>query len=343
MITVPKQAAPAAKAVRKPRIGFVGIGWIGLHRLKALAAADTVEIVALADTCPENVFQARPCAPWASLHEQTGSLLLEDIDGVVIATPNALHAEQALEALEAGKAVFCQKPLGRSGPETQAVIDAAWEADRLLEVDFSYRYLAGMQRVRTLLDAGNIGEVYAAEAVSHTAYGPDKPWFYDRMQAGGGCVLDLGSHLIDMMLRTLHYPPITDIRPRLFARGAPLRRDEATVEDYAVVQMALDDRVAATVACSWNLPIGRDARIELTFRGTRGGVSLHNVNGSFMDFVTERFNGTRREVLDEPPDDWGGRALVQWADRLARAPRFDPSIAQAAVVARAIDCIYERC
>lgn len=342
MITIP-QHAPPAPAVRKPRIGFVGIGWIGLHRLKALAAADMAEIVALADTRPENVFQARPWAPGASLHEQTGALLMEDVDGVVIATPNALHAEQAVEALTAGKAVFCQKPLGRTYEETRAVIDAACDADRLLGVDFSYRCLAGMHPLRALLDSGGLGEIYAVHAVFHNAYGPDKPWFYDPALAGGGCVLDLGIHLIDMILWPLHFPAITDIRSRLFARGEPLRRRGSSVEDYAVVHMDLDNRITATLACSWNLPVGCDARIELTFFGSNGGASIRNVNGSFFDFVTERFTGTRRDVLHAPPDEWGGRALVQWATRLGRTPRFDPSIAQAAAVAQVIDRIYESC
>ncbi|MBD3240286.1 MAG: gfo/Idh/MocA family oxidoreductase [Chitinivibrionales bacterium] len=343
MITVPQSYAPSSHTVRKPRLGFVGIGWIGLHRLKAVAAAELVEIAALVDTRPENVFQARQWAPGASLHEQSSALLTEDIDGVVIATPNALHAAQSIEALEAGKAVFCQKPLGRNHKETRAVIDAARAADRLLGVDFSYRHLAGMHPLRALLDSGELGDVYAAQAVFHNAYGPDKPWFYDPAQAGGGCVLDLGIHLLDMILWPLHFPAISSVKSRLFARGAPVRRRGTSVEDYATVQMDLDGGIAATLACSWNLSLGCDAQIELTFFGSKGGASIRNVNGSFFDFVTERFTGTRREVLHAPPDEWGGRALVQWADRLAHAPHFDPTVTQVAAVAHAVDRIYESC
>ncbi len=123
-----------------------------------------------------------------------------DLDGVVIATPSALHAEQARQAFAGGVAVFCQKPLGRDLAETRAVIDAARAADRLLGVDLSYRHLAAVEAVRALLRDGELGRVYAAELTFHNAYGPDKPWFTRRSQSGGGCLIDLGTHLLDLVM-----------------------------------------------------------------------------------------------------------------------------------------------
>ena len=77
------------------------------------------------------------------------ALLRQDIDAVVIATPSAAHAEQSIAALNAGKAVFCQKPLGRTGPEVAEVVEAAQRADRLLGVDLSYRQTAAMGAIRS--------------------------------------------------------------------------------------------------------------------------------------------------------------------------------------------------
>src|SRR5205823_9344721 len=114
------------------------------------------------------------------------------LDGIVIATPSALHASQCLAALERGFAVFCQKPLGRNERETRAVVEAARRADRLLGVDFSYRTLGGAEAIRELIRSGSLGRIYAIDAVFHNAYGPDKAWFRDREQSGGGCVMDLG-------------------------------------------------------------------------------------------------------------------------------------------------------
>src|SRR3954468_19335585 len=109
----------------RPRLGFLGVGWIGQHRLKSIAEARRAEIVGLADLNPGIVAAAALEAPGADVGESLQELLRMDLDGLVIATPTALHAEQTIAALDAGVAVFCQKPLGRSERETRRVIDAA--------------------------------------------------------------------------------------------------------------------------------------------------------------------------------------------------------------------------
>ena len=82
--------------------------------------------------------------------------------------------------------------------------------------------------------------------------------------------------------------------------------------------------------------------IEAAFFGTGGGATFRNVNGSFYDFVAERYHGTAREVLVEPPDAWGGRAAMAWAQQLARDPSYDPDIETVIDVAAALDRIYHR-
>src|SRR5215218_9099775 len=101
-------------------------------------------------------------------------------DGIVIATPSALHAAQSIQALKAGAAVFCQKPLGRNAAEVEAVLAAATSADRLLGVDLSYRFTEGMRKIREQVRSGALGDIYAVNLIFHNAYGPDKAWFYDR-------------------------------------------------------------------------------------------------------------------------------------------------------------------
>jgi predicted dehydrogenase len=239
-------------------------------------------------------------------------------------------------------AVFCQKPLGRTATETRGVVAAARTANRLLGVDLSYRFVHGIQAMRTLIQAGEIGEIYAVELVFHNAYGPDKAWFYDPIQAGGGCVIDLGLHLVDLALWTLGFPRVKHTTSRLFARGKPLGMQRTDVEDYAVARLDLDTGATVSLTCSWRLPAGCDAMISAAFYGTQGGLALRNVAGSFYDFTTERFWGTTRQTLHEPPDDWGGRAAVAWARQLAMRPQFDPDVAHVVAVAEVLDAIYGR-
>lgn len=326
---------------RRPRLGFLGVGWIGRHRMEALARSGVVEVVAVADSSADHARMAGEAAGCAVLNS-LDDLLSAGLDGLVIATPSALHAEQAVAALEQGLAVFCQKPLARTAAEAERVVAAARAADRLLGVDLSYRFVEGVCRIRELIQSGALGAVYAADLVFHNAYGPDKSWFYDPRLSGGGCVIDLGIHLVDLALWTLDYGPVTRISSRLFAQGRPLAGGTAAVEDYAVAELELRTGVIVRLACSWNLPAGRDAVIEASFFGTRGGASLRNMDGSFYDFTAEHFRGTARELLCAPPDEWGGRAALDWARRLALGHRFDPEAQQLVTLAAVLDRIYGR-
>ncbi len=299
----------------KPRLAFAGLGWIGRHRMNAVLEAGAGEAAYTCDIDTPLTFD---------------DLLRSDAEGIVIATPSAMHAEQAIAALEHGKAVFCQKPLGRNAEETRRVVDAARANDLLLGVDLSYRYTEAMRAVKNLIP--QLGRIYAADLVFHNAYGPDKPWFYDAKQSGGGCVIDLGIHLVDLALWILGRK-VTATHARLQHHGGH------DVEDYAVAILDAED-TTIQLACSWNLPAGQDAEIRAVFYGTNGAAAFHNVDGSFYDFVAEHQQKTSTTRLTEPGDAWGGKAIVAWAEQLAQSRRFDPSIEHVVEVAEVLDAIY---
>ena len=322
-----------------PRVGFLGTGWIGRHRMEAMVATGKIAVAAVCDPSEECTRDALALAPDAAVVASLDATLALGADAVVIATPSALHAEQAVAALEAGAAVFCQKPLGRSAAEALAVVEAARRADRLLGVDLSYRRTAGMQAIAPLVRDGTLGEVFAVDLTFHNAYGPGKPWFFDPAQSGGGCVIDLGVHLVDLALWTLGFPPVETVSAQLRTKGRPLRPGE--VEDYATARFSAGG-VDVRLACSWNLHAGRDAVIEAAFYGTQGGAALRNVGGSFFDFTAEHFTGTQARSLAGPPDPWGARSASVWAEQLAASPRFDPQAEQFVRSAEVLDRIYGR-
>lgn len=325
-----------------PQLAFLGLGWIGRHRMRALANSGLARISAVADSAPECLAKACDIAPDATAVDHFEALLDTQPDGVVIATPSALHADQAIRALERKIPVFCQKPLARSGAEARRVVASAEANDCLLGVDFSYRYLHGIEQMRERIRNGDLGNIYALSLAFHNAYGPDKPWFYRRASAGGGCVVDLGIHLIDLALWLLDFPTVGEVTSRCFTGGRPLRLDTDDVEDYATVRLDLDTGTTADIACSWRLPLGRDADIQIAAFGTKGGMAVKNVNGSFYDFRTELYRGTAVEVICEPDEEgnWGGRAAIDWARRLGTRQGFDPAIKPTIAIAELIDRIY---
>lgn len=327
---------------RRPRVGFLGVGWIGRHRMQAMLETGAIDAVGVADPSPEMLAEALALAPGAAPADGLPGLLALGLDAVVIATPSALHAEQSIAALDAGVAVFCQKPLGRTAAEAAAVVDAARRADRLLAVDFSYRFTEGMQAIAQQLRSGALGRVFAVDLTFHNAYGPDKPWFYDLAQSGGGCVMDLGVHLVDLALWALDFPAVESVSSQLYAGGEPLGAAPDRVEDYAVATLTLAGGALVRLACSWRLHAGREAVISAAFHGTAGGAALENVAGSFYDFRADLWRGTASQPLTAPPDAWGGRAAADFARRLAAGQRFDPAAERLVDVAHVLDRIYGR-
>ena len=324
--------------MRRPRLGFLGVGWIGRDRMQALLAAGG-EAAAICDPDAGNLASASALAP-AAPHLSFEEMLATPLDGIVIATPSALHAGQAIEALKRGTAVFCQKPLGRDLEEVRAVLEAARRADRLIGVDLSYRYTAAMQAIHGLIDAGSLGRIFAVDLVFHNAYGPDKDWFYDPARSGGGCLMDLGVHLIDLALWVLGRPRVLGASATLLRAGRPIRDRSSEVEDFALAELQVEGGVPVRVACSWRLPAGRDAVISAAFYGTEGGAAMTNIDGSFYDFTAQRFHGTTAEMLTAPPDVWGGRAAVDWMTKLTVNPAYDQQADRLAELAAVIDRIY---
>jgi predicted dehydrogenase len=332
-----------------PRLGFLGVGWIGRQRMRVLAESGAAVVAAVADASPEAAAEAAaeaarvapaggPAAVLAGLDE----LLDHDLDGLVVATPSALHAEQVEAACARGLHVFCQKPLGRDAAEVERVLAAARRADRLLGVDYSYRHAEAMARVRDHVASGGLGRVFAVRAAFHNAYGPDKDWFHRRELSGGGCLVDLGVHLVDLVLWSLPGRTVAAVEARCFAGGEPLAPPVDAVEDYATALLTLDDGTAVELACSWHLPAGREAEIRVDFFATGGGARIYNLDGSFYDFAADLTDGTRRERLVSPPDPWGGRSLVAWARRLAGGAGWDPEAESSLAVARVLDSAYGR-
>jgi predicted dehydrogenase len=327
-------------ARHRPRLGFIGLGWIGRKRLDALGAA-SIEVAALAESDPTRLSSAAEAYPDAIAAQNVEAILDADLDGVVIATPNGLHAQQAIACLERGMPVFCQKPLATSLADVERVVAAARIADRLLGIDFCYRHVSGMHELRRRLRAGAIGDVLAVDLTFHNAYGPDKSWCQDRRLAGGGCLMDLGVHLLDLSLWLQGMPPTERVRSRLFAQGVPVQAGDA-VEDLAFAEFIQANGAIVRLACSWHAHIGQGAIIQISIAGTRAGAHWTNIDGSFYDFQLDLIHGTNRERLSgrDESDEWGPRALQVWIEQLLISNRFDPEADDIVRSAALIEEVY---
>lgn len=266
-------------------LGFAGVGWLGESLIKELPAFPELRLAAVQDASAALAADvaARYGSPWQG-ESYDEMLNAPGVDAVVICTPNSFHVPQSRAALEMGKHVLVQKPLAFNAADARDVVGLARARARVLLVDYSYRFLETTRVFQQ--QVAQLGTIARVQAVFHNIWGPGKAWFFDPRLSGGGALMDLGVHLVDLALETL--------QPRsVQLRSAELGFEQGhAVEDRAALSLLLD-QVPCDVEVSWNAPLPR-AEIRLVVKGQRGSVRWENVDGSFFRF---RSVGPRGEVL----------------------------------------------
>lgn len=205
----------------------------------------------------------------------------DDVDAVDVLTPNALHAQVAIAAAEAGRHVLVEKPIATSVADADAMIEAAARRGVVLMTAHNGRYAPGMLAAAQAVRAGGVGEVTAVEAyLAHGGPGlwaPDATWFYDRDDAGGGSLIDLGVHAVDNV-RAVTGDEFAEV-------GAMLSDLRGGVELNGQIVFRLAGGALGFVKASWNAPYGNDRQMvvwgrdgELVVAG--GEVSVRRAGGT---------------------------------------------------------------
>ena len=270
------------------RIGMIGAGFIASYHLDGLRAAGGADVRVIAGRTPEKTAAlaarfgiAATAADWRDV------IARDDIDAVVITTPDDTHPEIAIAAAQAGKHMLLQKPMARTAEECRRIIAAVDAAGVRLQVSFMHRYFEEVVRARQLLVEGAIGKPYSMRMRNATP-GPDwGAWFYSGERVGGGVVMQLGVHGIDL-LRHL----FGDI-DTLSARTA-LLRTERTLADGTVVHPDNEDhalalyRFASGALASHEMSMSEVAgcdRFTLEIYGEQGTIWLRSARGPLAVFA----------------------------------------------------------
>jgi predicted dehydrogenase len=256
-------------------LGFAGLGRLGRSLIEALPAFPGLRLAAVQDR--ERALVDEVAAGQEGLWRGTDYaelLALPQVDAVVICTPNALHVPQAGAALRAGRHVLVQKPLALDPAGARATIALAEQLGRLLLVDYSYRFLETVELLSRAQPL--VGPIRSVRAAFHNVHGPGRSWSFDPSQSGGGALVDLGVHLLDLVL-ALRRPAEVALEGRQlsFAGGH-------AVEDAAELVLRLGD-VPCSLAVSWCAPLPA-TEISLELEGARGRLRWENVAGSYFRF-----------------------------------------------------------
>lgn len=272
------------------RVGIIGCG-VGQLHLEGFTPDPRVQVLAIAGLDEERCrgLAARFGVP--RVYSDYEDLLADpDVDAVTIAVPNALHLPVALAALSAGKHIMVEKPLARTSTEAQQIIDAAWRADRVLGVIFNRRGRHDMQIVKREVDRGRFGRIYHARAFWERRSGIPGlgTWFTSKDQAGGGPLIDLGIHVIDMALWALGNPTPVRVSAATYAELGPQGRGQwqggrfpynpgATydVEDFATALIRFDNDLTLQLDVSWAAYTGHTDEFGISLLGSDGGAEIH--------------------------------------------------------------------
>src|SRR5215467_10609647 len=257
----------------------IGIGDITTRRvIPAIQAESRSRLYGLVTRDPAKAEKFGVRA-WTTLED---ALTDPAIDAVYVGTPVFLHAPQTIEALRAGKHVLCEKPMAMNEPEACSMVQAAEESGKTLGVAYYRRCYPKVQRAKELIAAGAIGQPVFAELTNHMWFdgGGHRGWLFDPAKAGGGPLLDIASHRLDV----LNY---------LF--GRPLRVTgqlsnvvhHYAVEDNATVMIEYESGVRGVVDVRWHSKINRD---ECRIRGTDGEMEMSPLNGPDLIYPGGREN-----------------------------------------------------
>ena len=223
--------------MKKIRLGLIGLGYIGKVHLHSCMNIESTEVVAVADVSKKALKMSQKVGIKKTYSDYHSLLKDNTIDAVIISLPTHLHLTCAKEAAEAGKHILLEKPIGKNVKEGREILSAANKNNIQLMIGYSYRFAPVFQCLKSKIEGGELGEVqmgYATNVASgpffhrteNSAPRPVPDWWFQRELTGGGALMDLGCHMINLI--RWYMGEISDIKSYLGFRFNLDLEDQAT-------------------------------------------------------------------------------------------------------------------
>jgi predicted dehydrogenase len=287
-------------------VAVVGAGSIATAHLDAYARQPDTELVAVVDRHPERAaaLASRYGIP-SSFGSVAEALLDQRIQALSLCTANESHAELAVAALDGGRHVLVEKPLATSVADAQAVQTAARRSGAVVQVGFVRRFSGNVVTLKRFIDAGDLGEIYYARASNLRRAGHPGGWYGARDRSGGGPLIDIGSHVLDLCWYLMGRPEPVTVSGNTYARlgeraGLGPQRYHAIEQ---VVESTVEDLANATIRFANGASLLLDASYSLHAPADRLGVSIHGERGGAevepeLRLATER-HGTMLNLVPQ--------------------------------------------
>lgn len=353
-----KQAATATTAslasttARKLRVGVIGLG-IGRMHIEGWRQHPGAQVVAIADADPARLEAVGEQFGIAARFTTAEAMLAAGgLDVVSICTPNTFHKDLTLAAFAAGCHVLCEKPMAMNAAEGREMLEAGRAAGKRLMINFSYRFSAPSRALKAQVETGQFGEFYFGRTVWHRRRGMPGfgGWFGQKALAGGGPLIDLGVHRLDLALWLMGYPKPTWV---LGATYDPIARVAAQasgkafdVEDLASAYVKFENGATLVVEASWAAHIQEAELMETRLLGTKAGLLQRNVNAgyAFEAFIYSdgvgAASGAQLNTHIQPPSTPAMSAMHDYAEAILNDRPHPAPGEEGLVVMELLDAIY---
>ena len=330
------------------RVGIIGLG-IGRSHIRGYQEHPGAEVVAVCDLdaarCKEVAAQYGVDRRYSDTRD-----LFEDanLDVVSICVPNAFHKDLTLAAFEAGCHVLCEKPMALSAGQGEEMLAAAKRHHRRLMINFSFRFNAQAVALKRRVETGILGHIYYGRTLWHRRRGVPGfgGWFGQKELSGGGPLIDLGVHRLDLALWLMGYPePEWVIGNTWNPLTAPLAQQEGIkfdVEDFAVAMIRFRNGATLTLEASWAGNIKENDLMETRLWGTTGGL-LHRNRAEGYEFEAELFierEGSQFDMTLHEPAPKPKSAMWHFADAIINNRPHPAPGEEGLTVQRLLDAIY---
>jgi predicted dehydrogenase len=256
--------------MKKLNLGVIGLGFIGKVHLRNCLNLKSVRVLAVADTSKKALNYARDFGVKQLFTDYHELLKIKDLDAVIISLPTHLHAESAINAMEEGKHVFLEKPLARNPEEGKNIVLAARKNRVKFMVGYPLRFIPEFANLKRRMESGVLGDIQTAHAVNVAAGPffhrtvsvtpvPVPEWWFNKDLAGGGVLMDLGSHMIN--LTRWYFGEVKEIKAYLGYRY------NLDVEDHAICIASFERGTTAIINVGW---FSQEAKIGIELYGTVG-------------------------------------------------------------------------
>ncbi len=280
--------------MEKIKVGIIGLGGVAqLVHLPNLIKLPNAEISAVAEINKNRLQTISNKFHIKDRYTNYKEMLEKsDVEAVIIATPTNTHKEIAIDCLLAGKDVLVEKPLSRTYLEAKQVADVAKKTKRILMVGMNLRYRPDAMLLRSLINSNEIGEPFYVKCGWVRKQSSSEKWFTNKEASGGGVIIDLGIHLLDLVLWLLSYPEVSSVATTNFYHNTN------NVEDTSISCIKCKNSAVINLEVSWSLPVEKD-HFFFDVYGTKGSFSSTPLR-LYKKIENDYINLTPNQI-DSPP------------------------------------------